>query len=260
MTVTLTFPYPGVGLLLVNRPAVRNALDWEAMAAFAAAVEQAHATPDLRVLVVSGAGRAFVAGGDLKVLAAYPEAADGRRLSAGMTRALARLEALPCPTLAAVNGPGRGGGSEIALACDLRVLAEDADLGFVQITQALTPSWGGGQRLLRLVGYSRALELLLEGQVLDAATAYALGLANRLAPPGRALEEALAWAQQIAARPPQTVRALKALLRGGFTLPPATAAALEQALFPPLWAHPDHHQAVQRFLQRGATSSQEEAA
>ncbi len=248
--VSLTFPHPGVGLLMVNRPHVRNALNWEAMAAFAQAVEQAHATPALRALVVTGAGRAFVAGGDLKVLAAHPSADDGRRLSAAMTHTLARLEALPCPTIAAVNGPARGGGSEIALACDLRVLAEDADLGFVQIEQALTPGWGGGQRLLRLVGYSRALELLLEGRVLDAATAHRWGLANRLAPPGQALEVALAWAREIAARPPHTVQAIKALLRGGVTLPPAAAAALEHALFPPLWANETHHRAVQRFLER----------
>lgn len=248
--VELRFPYPHIGLLEVRRPEVRNALDWQAMEAFGAAVEQAHREPALRVLVVTGQGQAFIAGGDLKVLAAYPNEEDGRHLSALMTGALARLEALPVPTIAALNGPARGGGSEVALACDMRVMAANADLGFVQIRQALIPGWGGGQRLLRLVGYARAMEWLLTGRILTAEEALAVGLANRLAPPGKALEEALALAREIAAHPLQTVRAIKALLRAGTTLPPALAAAEERRLFPPLWAEEAHLQAVQTFLQR----------
>lgn len=248
--VELRFPYPHIGLLEVRRPEVRNALDWQAMEAFGAAVEQAHREPALRVLVVTGQGQAFIAGGDLKVLAAYPNEEDGRHLSALMTGALARLEALPVPTIAALNGPARGGGSEVALACDMRVMAANADLGFVQIRQALIPGWGGGQRLLRLVGYARAMEWLLTGRILTAEEALAVGLANRLAPAGKALEEALALAREIAAHPLQTVRAIKALLRAGTTLPPALAAAEERRLFPPLWAEEAHLQAVQTFLQR----------
>lgn len=248
--VELRFPYPHIGVLEVRRPQVRNALDWQAMEAFGAAVDQAYQEPDLRALVITGQGQAFVAGGDLKVLAAYPHEKDGRRLSTLMTQALARLEALPVPTIAALNGPARGGGSEVALACDLRVMAANADLGFVQIRQALIPGWGGGQRLLRLVGYARAMEWLLTGRILTADEALAVGLANRLAPAGKALEEALALAQEIVAQPPQTVRAVKALLRAGMTLPPALAAAEEQRLFPPLWAEDAHLQAVQAFLQR----------
>ncbi|HEY57096.1 MAG TPA: enoyl-CoA hydratase/isomerase family protein [Anaerolineae bacterium] len=248
--VELRFPYPHIGLLEVRRPEVRNALDWQAMEAFGAAVEQAHREPALRVLVVTGQGQVFIAGGDLKVLAAYPNEEDGRHLSALMTGSLARLEALPVPTIAALNGPARGGGSEVALACDMRVMAANADLGFVQIRQALIPGWGGGQRLLRLVGYARAMEWLLTGRILTAEEALAVGLANRLAPAGKALEEALALAREIAAHPPQTVRAIKALLRAGTTLPPALAAAEEQRLFPPLWAEDAHLQAVRAFLQQ----------
>ncbi len=252
-SVALSFPSPRIGVLEVRRPEVRNALDWQAMAAFREAVEQAHRTEALRVLVVTGHGKAFIAGGDLKVLAHHPTEEDGRRLSAWMTQALARLEALPVPTIAALNGPARGGGSEVALACDLRVMAANADLGFVQIRQALIPGWGGGQRLLRLVGYARALEWLLTGRVLSAEEALAVGLANRVTPPGKALEEALALAEEIAAQPPQTVRAIKAVLRAGVTLPPALAAAEEHRLFPLLWAAEAHLQAVQSFLRRTST-------
>ncbi len=253
--VLLSFPQPHIGLLTVRRPAVRNALNWAAMEAFAAAVEDAHRAPDLRVLVVTGEGPAFIAGGDLKELAAYPRREHGERMSALMTRALARLEALPVPVIAAINGPARGGGTEVALACDLRVLAADADLGFVQIRQALIPGWGGGQRLLRAIGYARAMEVLLSGRILGAQEALAWGLVNRVAPPGEALAEALRWAEAIAAEPPDVVRAIKALLRAGLTLPPPLAAATEHALFPDLWAAEPHLAAVQAFLQRRRSSS-----
>jgi len=250
VSVTLQLHQPGIAILQVERPEVRNALDWAAMRAFGEQVEAAHALPGLRALILCGSAKAFVAGGDLKELANYPSRADGARLSARMSAALERLEALPCPTIAAMNGPARGGGAEISLACDLRVMAADADLGFVQASLGLTPGWGAGQRLLRLVGYSRALEWLATGRILSAEEALAHGLANRLAPGGRALEVALELAGQIAAQPIETVRAIKRLLRAGLTLPPETAQAHEGAEFPDLWAAEEHLQAVRRFLQR----------
>ena len=249
--VTLTIPENHIGVLTVHRPHVLNALSWEAMQAFGDAVEAAR-TADLRALVVTGGGRAFIAGGDLKQLADYPTEADGRRMSRLMTRALQNLEALPFPTIAAVNGPARGGGSEVALACDLRILAENADLGFVQVAWFVTPGWGMGQRLLRLVGYSRALEWLLTGKVLSPQEAQEHGLANRVVPAGQALEAALALAREIAALPPDVSQGIKSVLRAGVTLPPATAARLEHDVFPPLWAAREHVEAVLRFARRAS--------
>jgi enoyl-CoA hydratase len=241
---------PGIGLLLVNRPQVRNALNWEAMEAFSLMVEDLHARTDLRTVILSGAGRTFIAGGDLKQLHKNSGAADGLRLSRLMTNALMRLESLPFPIIAAINGPARGGGAEIALACDLRVLDAGADLGFVQISLGLTPGWGAGQRLLRMVGYSLALEYLAGGRVLTPLEAAACGLANRIAPPGEALTSALALAREISRYDPAAVQALKRLLRAGLVLPPEQAASAEQAEFPALWAADAHLQAVERFLQR----------
>ena len=240
----------GVGVLQVDRPEVRNALDWGAMSAFQQHVEQAHAWPGLRVLILTGGKDIFIAGGDLKQLAEYPSRLDGQRLSSEMSATLQRLAELPCPTIAAMNGPARGGGAEISLACDLRVMAADADLGLVQIRLGLTPGWGAGQRLLRLVGYSRAFEWLVTGRILSAEEALACGLANRVAPPGQALEAAMTLAEEIAAQPPAVVQAIKRLLRLGLELPPAAAAASEAAVFPDLWADDAHLQAVQRFLER----------
>lgn len=241
---------PGIGLLLVNRPQARNALNWEAMETLAQLIENLHGIPDLRAVILSGAGKAFIAGGDLKQLHNHASEADGLRLSKLVSDALARLEALPCPSIAAINGHARGGGVEIALACDLRVMDGGTDMAFVQVTLGLTPGWGAGQRLLRLAGYNRALELLVTGRVLSAQEAWELGLVNRIAQPGETMETALALARTIARYEPGAVQALKRLLRGGLVLAPDQAAAAEQAEFPPLWATDAHTQAVERFLQR----------
>lgn len=238
-----------IAVLRVERPRVRNALDWEAMQAFAACVEQAATLPQLRVLIVTGTAEAFVAGGDLRVLHQADSREDGWRLSRGMTLALDRLERLPCPVIAAINGPARGGGAEIALACDLRVAAQDATLSFAQIHLGLTPGWGGGQRLLRLVGYSKAFELLTTGRVLEAEEMLALGLVNRLAEKNGALEAAFALGETLARQSTEAVAAIKRLLRAGMELPPPLARAQEQQLFPPLWDSPAHHRAVERWLQ-----------
>lgn len=250
MPVTLKTIAENIFLLEVSRPARRNALDWESMAAFAEAIEAAHTQPDLRALIIVGGGSTFIAGGDLKALHNTASEADGKRLSQTMTRALNRLEALPSPVIAAINGPARGGGAEIALACDLRIMDERANLGFVQISLGLIPGWGGGQRLLHLVGYSRAMEILLTGRILPADELLMLGLCNRVVPEQQALDSALELARQIAARPPEAAQAIKRLLRAGQTLPPAAAASYEQSLFPSLWASDAHHQAVEHWFRQ----------
>lgn len=239
----------GIGLLQVNRPSVRNALDWAAMRAFAEAIEQAHAADNLRALIVTGAGGHFISGGDLVELHHFTRPEDGLRLAEIMGETLAWMETLPCPVIAAMNGAARGGGAEVAVACDLRVLAEEATVGFVQVKLGLTPGWGGGQRLMRLVGYATALDLLATGRVLDAQEAQQLRLADRLAPPGQALQVAMALAEQIAQNPPEVVQANKRLLRFGLTHDLNLAFSAERAEFPLLWASETHNAAVKRVLE-----------
>ena len=250
MSVSIQIIEAHIGLLLVDRPQVRNALDWESMQAFSDCIQQAKNMPDLRVLLLSGSSGTFIAGGDLKALREHITPADGERLSSLMTDALTQLEELPCATIAAIDGAARGGGVEIALACDLRVAASDASLGLVQINLGLTPGWGAGQRLLHLTGYSRAFELLASGRVLSAQQALQYGLLNLLAPAGEGFSGALALARQLAEKPAAALQALKRLLRAGLNQPAQTAASLEQAEFPALWASSEHIQAVKRFLDR----------
>jgi enoyl-CoA hydratase len=246
----------GIATVTFHRPDVLNALDFPAMERFAGIVAGLHdqladhAAP-VRVVILTGAGRAaFSSGGDQRALAAHRSRADGARLARIMGDALLALERLPVPVIAAVNGYALGGGSEIALACDLRVVAEDVKLGLVHAGLALIPGWGAGQRLLRLVGYGRALDMLLAARPYSAAELHALGVVHHIAPPGEALTAARALAARIAALDPATVRAIKGLLRDGCTLPYDEALAAERARFPDLWASDAHWQAVERFLTR----------
>lgn len=240
----------GVATLTVNRPQVRNGLDWEAMRAFAAAVERAAKTRDLRALIVTGAGETFVSGGDLKALAPYTKRSDGLRLAVIMGRALSKLRALHCPTIAAINGPARGGGAEIAVACDQRVMAEDADIGFVHARLGITTAWGGARYLLQLVGYPMALELLATARVLGAQEAKSIGLVDHVCAAGGALQTAGEMARQMAQHPAEAVRAAKRLLRFAVASPLAARHA-ERRLFSYLWDSEFRRQAVARFLNRG---------
>jgi enoyl-CoA hydratase/carnithine racemase len=236
--------------LCLNRPESLNALTWEAMDEFAAVVDRLSRDTDLRALVVHGAGRAFCSGGDLFELHSFPSHEDGQRLVRVMGDALAQLEALPFPTIAAIEGPALGGGAELALACDMRVMAEGATLGMMHIKLGITPAWGGGQRLLRLVGYERAIEWLSMGVVHDAAQAASHGLANHVTDRGGALPHALALASRIAEASPQAVAAVKAGLRAGLTMAVDAATQVERRLFPELWASEPHLKASQRFVSR----------
>ncbi len=241
----------GVGVLTFNRPEVRNALNRAAMHALRDAIAHAESDSRLRVLIVTGAGNeAFVSGGDLRDLYGAVTEEDGLRQHDLMANALMRLAALPVPVVAALEGATRGGGCEIALACDLRLAATDATLGFAQIAMAVTPGWGGAERLIRLVGYARAFDLLLTGRVLSASEALAIGLVNELSPPGQALQSALALAARILQGPPLAQRGVKEVLHGYLALSPEEARARERAVFGRLWATADHAEALSAFLER----------
>lgn len=250
--ILLTFRDPGIAVLTFNRPGSRNALDLDAMGQFARAIDHLHAEPHLRVVIVTGAGEtAFCAGADLVEMSARPTAEDGAAMITMMGDALLHMEQLPIPVIAAINGYALGGGGEVALACDLRVVDETARLGFVQAKRGVIPGWGGGQRLLRQVGYARALELLLSARTLTPVDLEALGLLARpVAPAGKALDAALSLATDVAALDPQVVRATKQLLQTGLTQTYEAALLVERGLFPPLWAGDARQQATRAFLER----------
>lgn len=240
----------GIATITINRPEVRNALSWDAMQAFAEAVTAAESTPELCAVIVTGTGhQSFIAGGDLRDLHGTLSEQDGLRQHDLMAGALDRLEALPVPVIAAMEGATRGGGCEVALACDLRVAAKDATLGFAQVHMAVTPGWGGAGRLVRIVGYALAMDLLLTGSVISAREAWSLGLVSRLSSSGRAREAAHQIALDIARGPRLAARGIKDVLRAHVALPAEAARARERAVFGQLWASPDHAEAAQAFLE-----------
>jgi enoyl-CoA hydratase/carnithine racemase len=248
----------GVTVLTFNRPGTRNALDLETMRRFADAMAVLEDDLELRVVIVTGAGdEAFCSGGDLIELSDYPSAEDARMMISLMGDALLRLERLPVPVIAAINGYALGGGSEVAMACDLRIADDTARMAFIQIRMGLTPGWGAGQRLLRLVGYARAMELLLRGTIMQGAELLAAGLANQVVEAGAALPHALHFAEQIAAAPPDVVRGIKGLLQAGLNQPYEAALQTERDIFPSLWAAEAHLQAVEQFLRRNKESRTE---
>lgn len=244
----------GVAVLRVNRPAARNALNWAAQEGFATAVAAVAASPTIRSLIITGAGdQAFVAGGDLKELSSHPETAAAERLNRVMSAALMQLTQLPLPVIAAVNGDAFGGGCEILTACDLRLAAAHARFSFAQVKNGLTTGWGGTGRLVRLIGQSRALELLLTARLLDATEAQQIGLIHRIVPAGAdALTAAHAWAAELLELPRQALASLKALTHAAATLSLSETAAYETRLFTNIWTDPDHLEAMAAFVEKRA--------
>lgn len=217
----------GILWVELHRPDAANSrnqqMRHELLSTYAAAAEDS----DVRVLVLTAAGeRFFCAGMDLKEAGA-PESpvARRRRLRAG--RDIEALAALPVPTIAAINGYALGGGLEMALACDLRLVADEAELGLPEITHGLIPGGGATQRLPALIGPARAFELLYLGERVDGPRAAALGLVNRSVPRAELLDETMALATAIAAQPPHALRLLKEAVRNGLEDPPSRARAAE---------------------------------
>ncbi len=183
----------GVAIITFNRPDALNALNGDLMAEFGIAMDIAATSDEVRAVILTGAGRSFIAGADInefRNLGSDPFA--GRDAALAGQDVLAGLAAMPVPTIAAINGFAFGGGLEVALACDLRVAANGARMGLPEVGLGLIPGYGGTQRLPRLIGPSRAMDLIFTGRHVEADEALQLGLVNRVA------EDAVAGAMELA--------------------------------------------------------------
>jgi enoyl-CoA hydratase len=240
----------GVGVLTMNRPKALNALNSATIAELDQVLQREAVDPAVKALVVTGAGeKAFVAGADISEMNAMtPE--QGRGFGAAGQRALARLEALPVVTIAAVNGFALGGGDELALACDLVYASEKARFGQPEVNLGLLPGWGGTQRLARRVGSMRALEIVLSGEMVDAARAKELGLCLEVLPAEKLLAHAVAKAKLIASRGPLAVAAAKRALRAGADAGLAQGLALEAEAFGLLFSTEDMREGTRAFLEK----------
>lgn len=241
----------------VNRPEKRNALSRAVLAELKRAFTEFACVSELRVAVLSGTGdKSFAAGGDLRDLATVRTREGARSMAEEAHDALDAIRAFPVPVVAALNGDALGGGAELAVACDFRIAANHAHIGFIQGRLNIATAWGGGADLMRLVGVSRALRLLAASERLDAAGAQRLGLVDAVGAPEeplRALTELFIapFLQQV----PQVLRAFKALataVRSG--LPNAEIRALEIRHLVETWVHPDHWHAADKILDARRTT------
>jgi enoyl-CoA hydratase len=238
-----------IATLTLNRPKSRNALNWEMMELFSKTITQVSTDQRVRAMIVHGAGNSFCAGGDLFELHNYDTHADGQRLGGLMAQAVSDLARLPVPVIAAIEGSAVGGGAEIALACDLRVMADNARIGFPQIRLALTPVWGGIRRALNLLGYPQAFELLSSGDLIKAAHALELGLVSEVVPAGSTLAHAKQRATKLLRMDRAALTSLKKIMLAHLHQPLDQATTLEQSLFAELWAAEAHTHAAARFLE-----------
>ncbi len=241
-----------IATLRVNRPKARNALNWSAQRQFADCITAVSRDLSIRILIITGTGdKAFVAGGDLKELSRFPEPDAAIRLNRIMRDALVQVTELPIPVIAAINGDAFGGGCEILTACDLRMAASHARFSFAQVKNALTTGWGGTGRLVRLLGQSRAMELLLTTRLLDVTEAEHIGLIHRIVEPEQDLETAvLAWANELIKLPQTALAATKTLAYAATQLSLVETNHLETELFVGLWPHPDHIEAMNAFVEK----------
>ncbi|MGD1033307.1 MAG: enoyl-CoA hydratase-related protein [Candidatus Dormibacteria bacterium] len=234
-----------VALVTITHPPV-NAISRAVAAGIVEALTEAEADPACRALVLTAEGdRYFSAGADLTELAG-----DGPADLVGSIEVTGRLEASRLPVIAAVNGIAYGGGCEIALACDLRICAEDARFGQPEIKLGFIPGWGGTQRLPRLVGRGPALEMLLTGDPIDAARALSCGLVTRVVPGARLGEEALALAGLLAQRPPLAVAAVKRAVHQGADGSLAGGLRLEREEFARVLGSEDAREGFSAFLEK----------
>lgn len=240
-----------VAIVLLNRAQALNAINTEMKTLFPQILQSLDDDPNVRVVVIKGSGeRGFCAGADIKDFT-QPEtslSARKRLLQANFATALDRFSK---PTIAAIHGFCLGGGLEMAMACDLRIATEGAQLALPEINLGLIPGAGGTQRLPRLVGLGRALELMLLGDRIDASAALRIGLLNRVITTGEDLQtEAVKLAKRIAQKPPAAAAAVKEAARIGSTLDLQTGMRLEKDLFALLLATEDKLEAAAAFKEK----------
>lgn len=237
-----------IAILTVNRPEVLNALDPPTWEEIGAAVRDVERDPDIRVLIVTGAGeKAFVAGSDIRSLR---ERSMWDVLRYSSQDVLTELENMPKPVIAAVNGYALGGGCELAMACDIRIAADTARFGQPEVNLGIIPGAGGTQRLARLVGLGKAKELIFTGDIIDAYEAERIGLVNKVVPRDQLMDAAFQMAEKILAKGPLAVAMAKRVIQGGSNVDLPSGLAMEKLGQTILFATEDRREGMDAFLEK----------
>jgi enoyl-CoA hydratase len=239
-----------VAILTLNRPKVLNALNTHTLDELRRAVLDLKRDEDVRVVIITGAGeKAFVAGADINELAVQTPTSGREHALAGQ-HVFDLIENLGKPVIAAINGYALGGGCELAMACTLRLAADTAKLGQPEITLGIIPGYAGTQRLPRLVGKGKALELILSGASINAADAERIGLVNRVVPASELMNEARKLAAVLAAQAPIAVQYIIAAVNKGLEMPFAEGSVYEATLFGLVASTEDMREGTRAFLEK----------
>lgn len=241
-----------IATITFNRPQVRNVLNYATSDETLEAVEDAESDEAIRVLIITGAGdKAFTSGADIRELQARNTLTELTGAPSARRRILTfKLENMPKPTIAAINGLAFGGGCELAMACTFRIAAETAKFSQPEINLGIIPGNGGTQRLLRLVGKAKAMEMILTGDVIDAQEAYRIGLVNKVVPQGELMAQAKDLARKLASKPPLALRAAKDTINSGSNLSLAEGLEYENKMFAICCGTEDKKEGITAFLEK----------
>lgn len=241
-----------IATVTVNRPSAMNAMTLTTLQELDVVVQQLSASSEVRAVIITGAGeKAFIAGGDIAMLRALGpvEARELALLAHGICNA---IEQSPKPFIAAVNGYALGGGCELAMSCDIRIAAEHARFGQPEVNIGTLPGFGGSQRLPRLVGKGRALEMILTGDMIDAQEAWRIGLVNRVVSSAELMSAARSLAAKLAGKSQMALRLCKEVVTNGLEMDLQRACSYEADLFALSFATADRQEGMTAFLEKRA--------
>jgi enoyl-CoA hydratase len=240
----------GIATITLNRPEALNAFSKDVANEVLQALEDVRNDENMRVAILTGAGeKAFSAGADIKAMKGM-NALKARELSLMGERICNALENLEKPVIAAINGYALGGGLEVAMSCDIRIASENARMGQTEINIGLIPGWGGTQRLTRLIGATKAKELVYSGKIIDAKTAEQLGILNIVVPADKFKETVKQFAAELASKAPVALKVAKALINKGAEISLDAAIALEREGFGVVASTEDLQEGVAAFTEK----------
>jgi enoyl-CoA hydratase len=240
----------GIATITLNRPEALNAFSKEVVSEVLQALEDIRSDESVRVVILTGAGeKAFSAGADIKAMIGM-NALKARELSLMGEKLCLALENLEKPVIAALNGYALGGGLEVAMSCDLRIASENSRMGQTEINIGLIPGWGGTQRLTRLVGRTKAKEMVFTGKMIDAKTAEQLGIVNMVVPADKFREAVRQFALELASKAPVAIKVAKALIDKGAEIGLDSALALEREGFGVVASTEDLQEGVNAFTEK----------
>ena len=240
-----------IGIVTIDRQEALNALNSQVLSELDAVLDEVEANEEIYVVILTGAGRSFVAGADIAEMKNFTSY-DGKKFGVHGGSVFLKLENLSKPVIAAVNGFALGGGCELSMACDIRLASEKAKFGQPEVGLGITPGFGGTQRLPRIVGVSKAMELILTAKTIKADEAKAIGLVSEVYPPEELMPKAIELAQAICANAQLAVRESKRCIRMGMQSDITTGSAFEAEAFGVTCGTADKDEGMGAFLEKRA--------